>query len=105
MEISTTEDSFNLSSNGLYSYTTKGHVRRDRIESPTNINCALTLPGTGYRKRREAIYYGKDKGVKYHIHELLYVAFFTKHPNVKIVNEWWIQNPGTLTDSVTGQFN
>ncbi|CAD7089041.1 unnamed protein product [Hermetia illucens] len=47
--------------NHLYSGNVTVELPRSQIESPTPINCVLTLPGSNYTKRRETIFY--DQGL------------------------------------------
>lgn len=45
---------------GLYDSSVDSVVPLADLESPTTINCILTLPGTNYTKKRETIFYGKS---------------------------------------------
>lgn len=44
---------------GLFELTVERQLPKTELESPTTINCILSLPGTDYTKKRETIFYGK----------------------------------------------
>lgn len=44
---------------GLYDTSVSAYISRHDIESPTTINCVLSVPKTNYVKKKETIYYGE----------------------------------------------
>ncbi|XP_058170132.1 uncharacterized protein LOC131285295 [Anopheles ziemanni] len=51
--------------NGLYNASISGTLRKDKLESPAQIECLLTIPDTNYCKRRSTTYYAPDIKTKY----------------------------------------
>lgn len=52
-------DGSGQSNDGLYEAIVRVKVPKVSLNSPTAINCVLTIPGTNYTKKRETIFYGK----------------------------------------------
>nr|XP_029712850.1 uncharacterized protein LOC115257411 [Aedes albopictus] len=48
-----------LGENNLYNVSISGSIPKEELESPTMIECYLTVPETNYTKKRSTIYYGK----------------------------------------------
>jgi hypothetical protein len=44
---------------GMYFVSLHGKVHQSLLKSETSINCVLSIPGTNYTRRKEAIYYGE----------------------------------------------
>lgn len=44
---------------GLYDTSVSAFISRHDIESPTTINCVLSVARTSYVKKKETIYYGE----------------------------------------------
>lgn len=55
----TVKNQSNLCEDGLYDTYVIGTIVKDSLESPTAINCILSIPKTNYTKRKETIYYGE----------------------------------------------
>lgn len=49
----------NKTDDGLFILEVEEKLLLTDLESPTTINCILTLPGTDYSKRKTAVFYGK----------------------------------------------
>lgn len=46
--------------NNLFNVSVSGSIPKEELESPTTIECFLTVPETNYTKKRSTIYYGKS---------------------------------------------
>jgi hypothetical protein len=46
---------------GTYFTSIHGKIQQSLLKSETSINCVLSIPGTNYTRRKEAIYYGKKQ--------------------------------------------
>ncbi|EDS40717.1 conserved hypothetical protein [Culex quinquefasciatus] len=44
--------------NNLFNVSVSGSIPKEELESPTTIECFLTVPETNYTKKRSTIYYG-----------------------------------------------
>jgi hypothetical protein len=45
---------------GMYFASIHGKIHQSLLKSETSINCVLSIPGTNYTRRKEAIYYGES---------------------------------------------
>ncbi|XP_021710962.1 uncharacterized protein LOC5571100 isoform X1 [Aedes aegypti] len=49
-----------LGENNLYNVSISGSIPKEELESPTTIECYLTVPETNYTKKRSTIYYARN---------------------------------------------
>lgn len=72
----------NRNNEGLYDITVERKLREENLESPINIKCILSLPGTNYTKKKEAIYYGENFFYLFYsiLTPILYSSFYTYLP-------------------------
>lgn len=49
-----------MGDDGFYDAYVLAKIRKEALESPTNINCGLAIPKTDYYKKKTTIFIGKS---------------------------------------------